>query len=120
MGRWLEHTVTTEVQAPVDRVWAVWSDLEAMPEITARALAEQAVGVIAFSSGKTAQHTARLLEQHLGAAWLRHLDGVKLISIGPQTSLSCHKHFGRVDAEATRHDLEGLVEACSQAMQSGA
>jgi len=25
-----------------------------------------------------------------------------------------------VDAEATRHDLEGLVEACSQAMQSGA
>ncbi|EAQ68237.1 MULTISPECIES: SRPBCC family protein [unclassified Synechococcus] len=31
MGRWLEHTVTTEVQAPVDRVWAVWSDLEAMP-----------------------------------------------------------------------------------------
>ena len=43
---------------------------EAMPEITARALAEQAVGVIAFSSGKTAQHTARLLEQHLGAACL--------------------------------------------------
>ncbi len=31
MGRWLEHTVTTEVRAPVDRVWAVWSDLEAMP-----------------------------------------------------------------------------------------
>ena len=93
---------------------------EAMPEITTRALAEQTVGVIAFSSGKTAQHTARLLEQHLGAAWLRHLDGVKLISIGPQTSLSCQKHFGRVDAEAKRHDLEGLVEACSQAMQSGA
>ncbi|HJN36873.1 MAG: SRPBCC family protein [Prochlorococcus sp.] len=31
MGRWLEHTVTTEVKAPVDQVWAVWSDLEAMP-----------------------------------------------------------------------------------------
>jgi len=31
MGRWLDHTVTTEIQAPVDRVWAVWSDLEAMP-----------------------------------------------------------------------------------------
>ena len=31
MGRWLEHTVTAEVKAPVDRVWAVWSDLEAMP-----------------------------------------------------------------------------------------
>lgn len=31
MGRWLEHTVTTEVNAPVDQVWAVWSDLESMP-----------------------------------------------------------------------------------------
>ena len=31
MGRWLEHTVTTEVKAPVDQVWSVWSDLEAMP-----------------------------------------------------------------------------------------
>ena len=32
MGRWLDHSVTTDVQAPVDRVWAVWSDLEAMPK----------------------------------------------------------------------------------------
>jgi uncharacterized membrane protein len=31
MGRWLEHTVTTRIEAPVERVWAVWSDLEAMP-----------------------------------------------------------------------------------------
>jgi len=31
MGRWLEHSVTTEIQAPVERVWEVWSDLEAMP-----------------------------------------------------------------------------------------
>ena len=31
MGRWLEHTVTAEVKAPVDQVWSVWSDLEAMP-----------------------------------------------------------------------------------------
>ena len=32
MGRWLEHSVTTEVKAPVDQVWHVWSDLEAMPK----------------------------------------------------------------------------------------
>ena len=32
MGRWLDHSVTTDVQAPVDRVWGVWSDLEAMPK----------------------------------------------------------------------------------------
>ena len=31
MGRWLEHTVTCEIKAPVDQVWGVWSDLEAMP-----------------------------------------------------------------------------------------
>ncbi|TGG87713.1 MAG: SRPBCC family protein [Aphanocapsa feldmannii 277cV] len=31
MGRWLEHSVTVEVAASVDRVWATWSDLEAMP-----------------------------------------------------------------------------------------
>jgi len=31
MGRWLEHSVTTEIQAPVEQVWEVWSDLEAMP-----------------------------------------------------------------------------------------
>nr|YP_002048945.1 hypothetical protein PCC_0293 [Paulinella chromatophora]ACB42735.1 hypothetical protein PCC_0293 [Paulinella chromatophora] len=31
MGRWLEHTVTTKVNASVDRVWKVWSNLEAMP-----------------------------------------------------------------------------------------
>jgi hypothetical protein len=31
MGRWLEHTVTTEITAPVEQVWEIWSDLEAMP-----------------------------------------------------------------------------------------
>ncbi|WP_320675599.1 SRPBCC family protein [Prochlorococcus sp. MIT 1300] len=31
MGRWLEHTVVSNIDAPVDQVWKVWSDLEAMP-----------------------------------------------------------------------------------------
>ena len=31
MGRWLEHTVTSRVQAPAAEVWEVWSDLESMP-----------------------------------------------------------------------------------------
>ena len=31
MGRWLEHTVTSDINAPVEQVWAVWMDLEAMP-----------------------------------------------------------------------------------------
>ncbi len=31
MGQWLEHTVISEINAPIDQVWKVWSDLEAMP-----------------------------------------------------------------------------------------
>ena len=31
MGRWLDHTVTCDIKAPVEQVWRVWSDLDAMP-----------------------------------------------------------------------------------------
>ena len=31
MGRWLEHAVHTAINAPVEKVWEVWSDLESMP-----------------------------------------------------------------------------------------
>ena len=31
MGQWLKHTVISEIKAPVNQVWKVWSDLEAMP-----------------------------------------------------------------------------------------
>tara|TARA_B100000029_G_scaffold485718_1_gene539326 strand:- start:4378 stop:4830 length:453 start_codon:yes stop_codon:yes gene_type:complete len=31
MGRWLEHTVTCNINANVSRVWAIWNDMEAMP-----------------------------------------------------------------------------------------
>ena len=40
-----------------------------------------------------------------------------VVSIGPQTSLRCKELLGRVDAEASPHDLDGLVEACVQAIQ---
>ncbi len=87
-------------------------------EPAAMALAAGAVDAIAFTSGKTAMHTAQLMEKRYGSAWKQHLQGVSVVSIGPQTSRSCHQHFGRVDAEADPHDLEGLVNACAQAMQS--
>jgi len=29
---WLEHSVQVEVDAPIDLVWALWSDLEQMPQ----------------------------------------------------------------------------------------
>ena len=91
----------------------------AMPEPTAMALEAGSVDAITFSSGKTADHTALLLQQRFGDAWLERLAGVKLVSIGPQTTRSCLARFGRVDGEADPHDLEGLVSACTQLMQSG-
>ncbi|MGA0022798.1 MAG: uroporphyrinogen-III synthase, partial [Vulcanococcus sp.] len=88
-----------------------------LPEATAAALAAGGVDAITFSSGKTVQHTAQLLEQQFGASWAQQLDGVALVSIGPQTSHSCRERLGRVDAEAEPHDLDGLVAACAEALQ---
>ena len=65
-----------------------------MPEPTATALEGGDVDAIAFSSGKTAEHTAQLLEQRFGPAWAERLEGVKLVSIGPQTSRSCRQCWG--------------------------
>tara|TARA_Y100001968_G_scaffold28741_1_gene22212 strand:+ start:1328 stop:1795 length:468 start_codon:yes stop_codon:yes gene_type:complete len=31
MGSWIEHTVSSNIKAPIDNVWRVWSDLESMP-----------------------------------------------------------------------------------------
>jgi uncharacterized membrane protein len=32
MADWLEHSVQVEVEAPMDLVWSLWSDLEQMPQ----------------------------------------------------------------------------------------
>lgn len=32
MSDWLEHSVQVEVNAPIELVWALWSDLEQMPK----------------------------------------------------------------------------------------
>lgn len=93
---------------------------DSLPEATAAALAAGAVDAITFSSGKTVQHTAQLLEQQFGSKWAQQLNGVALVSIGPQTSHTCRERMGRVDAEADPHDLDGLVAACAQALQGRA
>ena len=91
-----------------------------LPLATAEALASGGVAAITFSSGKTVQHTAQLLEAAFGAGWRERLEGVALVSIGPQTSLSCRRVLGRVDAEADPHDLDGLVVACERALSVAA
>ena len=89
---------------------------EAMPELTAAALEAGMAAAICFSSGKTVRHSAQLLRQRFGETWPKRLDGLQLISIGPQTSAVCRELLGRVDAEADPHDLEGLLAACAVAL----
>ena len=115
-GRTLLADVFAEAGVRVVEVAAYESRCpDSMPEPTAAAIAAEDVDVICFSSGKTASHSAQLLLQRFGERWSEHIATVKLISIGPQTSQSCHEHFGRVDAEADPHDLDGLVAACRDA-----
>ncbi len=90
---------------------------EGLPPATAEALANGGVSAITFSSGKTVKHTAQLLEAGFGPDWQSRLEGVALVSIGPQTSRTCQEVLGRVDAEADPHDLDGLVAACAEALK---
>lgn len=89
---------------------------DTLPSATAAALQRKAADAIAFSSGKTVEHTARLLASAFGPDWARLLHGIAVVSIGPQTSRVCLEQLGRVDAEADPHDLPGLVDACARAL----
>ncbi len=91
---------------------------EQIPDPTAIAIANGEISAITFSSGKTAAHTALLLQRRFGPSWMQQLEKIKLISIGPQTTQSCKKHFGRMDRQAQPHDLDGLVKACIEAVIS--
>jgi uroporphyrinogen-III synthase len=89
---------------------------DSIPELTAAALEAGMASAICFSSGKTVRHSAQLLKQRFGENWQTQLEGLKLISIGPQTSATCLAKLGRVDAEADPHDLDGLITACAEAL----
>ena len=88
-----------------------------MPEETASAFVNKLIDAILFTSGKTAEHTAHLMLKRFGFDWKQKLDGVNLISIGPQTTISCEKYFSRVDKQAEPHDLDGLINACISSFQ---
>jgi uroporphyrinogen-III synthase len=89
-----------------------------LPSPALLALEQRSLDAITFSSGKTVNHTARLLAGSFGEEWRSRLEGVRVVSIGPQTSERCRQRFGRVDAEADPHDLEGLVAACARALRA--
>lgn len=78
------------------------------PEAEAALRAGQ-VDVVAFASSKTVRCFHQLLK---GKGLLTALDHqVCLASIGPQTSVACQEHLGRVDVEAQEYTLEGLTQA---------
>lgn len=83
-----------------------------LPAETKSALIKEKVEIIAFTSSKTVRHSADLLKGIFGTQWFEKTKKIKLVSIGPQTTLTCKSIFKRVDAEANPHDLIGLGEAC--------
>ena len=116
-GRTMLAEAFAEAGARVVEVAAYESRCPAsLPAATLAALAAGDLDGITFSSGKTVRHTAQLLEAHFGTTWLEQLKGVALVSIGPQTSRSCLEILGRVDGEASPHDLDGLVAACGHCL----
>jgi len=97
-----------------------------LPSAAVAALSAGTLDALTFSSAKTVRHTAQLLQSAYGSAWRQRLDApapgkraVAVVSIGPQTSKACQALLGRVDAEASPHDLAGLVQACDTALSCG-
>jgi uroporphyrinogen III methyltransferase/synthase len=66
-------------------------------------LLEEGADLVTFTSSSTVEN---FLE--LGLPWPR---GMRVASIGPITSKTAREHGLKVDTEARRHDIEGLVQA---------
>ena len=67
-----------------------------------RRLLEEGADLITFTSSSTVENFMQL-----GLPWPK---GMQIASIGPITSKTVHDHGLRVDMEARRHDIEGLVQ----------
>ena len=83
-----------------------------IPQKTINALNSEEIDIIAFTSGKTVTNTVSLLKKYFGENWIQLIDKIKIVSIGPQTSISCTNLIRKPDKEANPHDLEGLLKAC--------
>src|SRR5438477_8529503 len=68
-----------------------------------RRLLEEGADLITFTSSSTVENFLAL-----GLPWPK---GMKIASIGPITSKTATDHGLKIDIEARRHDIEGLVEA---------
>ena len=85
-----------------------------IPQKTIDALIGGKIDIIAFTSGKTVINTVSLFEKYFGTNWLKLLEKIRIVSIGPQTTLSCKNLIKKPHKEAVPHDLEGLLKACKE------
>ena len=85
---------------------------QVIPQQTIDALNSRKIDIIAFTSGKTVINTVSLFKKYFGENWSKLIENMKIVSIGPQTSISCKNHIRKPDKEANPHDLEGLLAAC--------
>ncbi len=83
-----------------------------IPQKTIDALKSGKIDIIAFTSSKTVINTVSLLKKYFGENWLKLIEEIKIVSIGPQTSNSCEKLIRIPDKEADPHDLDGLLKSC--------
>ena len=83
-----------------------------IPQKTIDALNSGKIDIIAFTSSKTVINTVTLLKKYFGENWLKLIEKIKIVSIGPQTSNSCEKLIRKPDQEANPHDLDGLLKSC--------
>lgn len=84
---------------------------QSIPPSAEVALQSRNIDVITFASSKTVQFFYQLTSKILPQPPEQYLAGVCLASIGPQTSKTCQKLFGRVDIEAQEYTLPGLTQA---------
>ena len=85
---------------------------EGIPQKTIDALNTGKIDIIAFTSGKTVINTVKLLKKYFGENWLKLIEKIQIVSIGPQTTISCKNFIRDPDKEAMPHDLNGLLKAC--------
>jgi uroporphyrinogen III methyltransferase / synthase len=114
-GRDMLVNSLTEQGANVTEVAAYQSVCPATVSADAlAALRSRRITIVSFASSKTVSCFSHLLGEQVQSL----LQGVKIASIGPQTSQTCQMRFGRVDIEATDYTLEGLTQAIVQFFQA--
>jgi uroporphyrinogen III methyltransferase/synthase len=88
-------------------------DVLALYETVAEPLSESEIAAARTADYVTftSSSTVRFFFESVESAGTAPLDGTRLVSIGPVTSAALRARGFEPDVEASRHDVEGVVEA---------